>query len=60
MVDKIDILINIFGSEENVEMLDATKRVTEGMHTTTDYLSYSSYIVKEGIHSNKEYSIQIP
>ncbi|CAG2205717.1 unnamed protein product [Mytilus edulis] len=29
MVDKIDIMINIFGSEENVEMLDATNRVTE-------------------------------
>ncbi|VDI05289.1 Hypothetical predicted protein, partial [Mytilus galloprovincialis] len=45
MVDKIDILINIFGSEENVEMLDATKRVTEGCQSFNSDVSDNKRIL---------------
>lgn len=33
MVDKINVMVNIFGSEENAEIFDDTELVTEGMNS---------------------------
>lgn len=38
MVDKINILINIFGSEETRVMFDATELLKEGMHFYIKYI----------------------
>lgn len=33
MVDKINIMINIFGNDENMEMFNKTESVGKGMHS---------------------------
>lgn len=48
MVDNINVMVKIFGSEENKEMLDSTELKSAGMHSNKEYFILISYWTSKG------------